>query len=82
MRKHAMRIVFQVIIEMVRRRIYGKPSISEMLSKLPEPLESREYRLKIKVGLREGDCSVMTGSNPFCLSRPLPPSVCSPAWPF
>ena len=40
----------QIIIEMVKRRLEGAGDVStDLLSKLQEPVESREFRLKIKV---------------------------------
>jgi len=41
----------KVIIEMVRRRISGRGTISQLLESLAEPVESREFRLKIQVHL-------------------------------
>uniref|UniRef100_A0A061R0N2 phosphoglucomutase (alpha-D-glucose-1,6-bisphosphate-dependent) n=1 Tax=Tetraselmis sp. GSL018 TaxID=582737 RepID=A0A061R0N2_9CHLO len=38
----------KVIIEMVRRRISGRGTISQLLESLAEPVESREFRLKIQ----------------------------------
>jgi hypothetical protein len=39
----------KTIIQLVRLRLAGEGSISEMLDQLDEPLESREFRLAIKV---------------------------------
>jgi len=38
----------KTVIEMVRRKLDGRGTLSEMLALLPEPLESREFRLKIQ----------------------------------
>ena len=39
----------QIVIEMVRRRLAGEADISELLSQLQEPADSREFRLKLQV---------------------------------
>lgn len=42
----------QIIIEMVKRKIEGKGDVTtDLLDQLKEPAESREFRLKLKVGL-------------------------------
>lgn len=40
----------QIVIELVRRKLEGEGDISEdLLAKLKEPKESREFRLKLEV---------------------------------
>ena len=40
----------QIVIELVRRRLAGEGDIAgDLLSQLKEPLESREFRLKLDV---------------------------------
>ena len=39
----------QIVIEMVRRRLAGEADISDLLSQLQEPADSREFRLKLQV---------------------------------
>ena len=42
----------QIIIELVKRRLEGKGDVTtDLLEQLKEPAESREFRLRIRVGL-------------------------------
>ena len=53
----------QIIIEMVKRKLEGKGDVTvDLLNSLKEPTDSREFRLKIKVG----PCSTALHPGVFC----------------
>ena len=58
----------QIVIVMVKRHLegLGKDMYGSLLADLKEPVESSEFRLKLKVGIHQGSTSRLA---PACLPR-------------
>ncbi len=66
----------QIIVETAKQKVEGGKSITDdLLSKLPEPLEASEFRMKLKVRPDASACMSMTAASKECLLAPVSNSV-------